>query len=105
LSRSVLVWAAFALWIGLFGGAFAAFQHIEPDGDGFFRGLNRVSAFLVWQLGAAVVALASLVLIRRDRKLAGFATRVVGYLPPAISGALFLIVIGFYVYAVVVARL
>lgn len=105
MTRSAPVWAAFAVWIGLFGGAFAAFQHTEPDGDGFVRGLGRVFAFLVWQLGAAAVAVASFVLVRRVRRLAGLATRLAGYLPPAISGALFLIVIGFYVYAVVVARL
>lgn len=105
LPRSVLVWLAFALWIGLFGASFAAFQLTEPANDGFLRGLNKVYAFLIWQFGAALVAFACFILIRRFRKRVGLATRLAGYVPPAISGALFLIVIGFYVYAIVAARL
>ena len=105
MPRTVLVWAALALWVGLFGAAFAAFQLTEPSGDSFLRGLNKVYAFLVWQLAAAAVALASFILVRRVRKLAGIATRLAGYVPPAISGALFLLVIGFYVYAIVASRL
>lgn len=47
-----LVWGLAALWLAAWAGSFFAFQITDPTGDGFTRGLNRLMAFLGWQLAA-----------------------------------------------------
>ena len=54
--RTVL-WGLIGLWGLLFAGAFIAFAMTDPTGDGFTRGINRVMAFLGWQLAAGAVAI------------------------------------------------
>jgi len=53
-----LLWLALALWAMLFAAAFVVPTLMPATGDGFTRGLNRVSAFLGWQAAAGVVAFA-----------------------------------------------
>lgn len=56
LSRPVIL-VLLALWAGamlLSGLALTA----EPTGDGFTRGLNRITGFLGWQVAGAVLAMA-----------------------------------------------
>ena len=45
------------LWLLLFGLSFLAPRWMEATGDGFTRGLNRVAAFMLWQLGAFIVSI------------------------------------------------
>jgi len=63
---------------------------IEPTGEGFVRGLDRVTGFLAWQAAALVAALAALWCARADRTRLGRLERRLGHLPAAISGLLFL---------------
>lgn len=50
--QRTLVWGLAALWLAAWAGSFIAFQMTGPTGDGFTRGLNRLMAFLGWQLAA-----------------------------------------------------
>ena len=47
----------FVVWIMVFLLAFIAPRFMAAEGDGFTRGLNRVGAFLLWQLGAAFISI------------------------------------------------
>lgn len=49
-------WILLALWALCMGQSILAVM-AEPTGDSFLRGMNRVSGFLGWQLGAAIIAL------------------------------------------------
>lgn len=49
------IWTLLLLW-ALFMGLSLLALTAEPTGEGFLRGLNRVTGFLGWQMGAAVVA-------------------------------------------------
>jgi len=51
-------WLALALWAGVFTYSLWVYQTTPPLGDGFARGLNRVSGFLGWQVLAALLAFA-----------------------------------------------
>lgn len=45
------------LWLAAYGASFAALFLLEPTGDGFTRGLNRVSSFVTWQFAAGLIGL------------------------------------------------
>ena len=47
-----------AAWALAWAGSFVAFWAVEPTGEGFVRGMNRVMAFLGWQGVAGMLALA-----------------------------------------------
>jgi hypothetical protein len=46
-----------AIWTALFTLSFVLFFTLEPTGDGFVRGFNRIGAFLTWQGFAFIVAI------------------------------------------------
>ncbi|MEZ5277989.1 MAG: hypothetical protein R3F07_16525 [Opitutaceae bacterium] len=48
-------------WLVVFAWSFISTAVIEPTGDGFTRGLNRLEGFFLWQMGALVVALVLMV--------------------------------------------
>jgi len=52
----IIIAALLAVWLVCAGLSVSAVM-AEPTGDGFVRGLNRVTGFLGWQLAAALVAL------------------------------------------------
>ena len=54
VSRST-IWTLLALWLGAMGLSALALT-AEPVGDGFTRGLNRITGFLSWQMAAAILA-------------------------------------------------
>jgi len=84
--RPVFLWIALALWAGAFAYSFWVFQATAPLGDGFTRGLNRVSGFLGWQLLAAALALIVFALGRALPK--GRAMRRMSVLPLGFAGLL-----------------
>ena len=47
-----------AAWLFAFGYAFFAFATSLPEGDGFVRGMNRITAYLGWQGIAGMTAIA-----------------------------------------------
>ena len=56
--------ALLALWAVLWGWSFVSYATTPPSDFGFTRGLNRVTAFLGWQLAALLPAYAAWVLGR-----------------------------------------
>ncbi|MGE0597283.1 MAG: hypothetical protein AB7P07_13045 [Hyphomonadaceae bacterium] len=60
MERRAITWMLVGLWAVLFAVSFIVAATLPPEGDGFTRGLNRVSAVLTWQGVALVVALVAL---------------------------------------------
>ena len=52
-----LIKVFFFLWLVCFVCSFSLVFLLEPSGDGFTRGLNRLGALMGWQLEAPVFAL------------------------------------------------
>jgi hypothetical protein len=46
-----------AIWGGVFTWSIIGFVTGEPTGDGFTRGLNRITGLLLWQFAAAGLSL------------------------------------------------
>ncbi len=55
-TRRFWLMVAGAGWLLAWAASVAVFWALEPTGDGFARGLNRVMAFLGWQAIAAMLA-------------------------------------------------
>jgi len=98
IGRRAWAWAVFAIWLVLFAGAFAAFALTPPTGDGFVRGMNRVGAFLGWQLAATVAAAVSFALVRGCPRPRGRWIGIACYGPVALSASLWLIVAAIVAY-------
>lgn len=75
-----------ALWVLAFGWSVIGSWGMEPTGDGFTRGMNRITHFLGWQAIAACLALAAFGVGRAWPK--GSGTRSVSRLPLWMVGAL-----------------
>jgi hypothetical protein len=75
-----------ALWAASWAMSFYAYATNAPTGDGFVRGLNRVTAFLGWQLAAAVPAFAAWILGRDWPR--GTGVRIVSRMPIQLALAL-----------------
>jgi type VI protein secretion system component VasF len=63
-SRTILV-LVLVLWAGAIFMGFYRFSVLEPDDFGFTAGMNKLEAFLRWQLVAMALALPAWVLGRR----------------------------------------
>lgn len=59
MQRRWFLYAILAAWLALFVYSFYAVAGVEPTGDGFVRGMNRVSLFLRWHLSAVAFAIAA----------------------------------------------
>lgn len=57
-TRALLLMVLLALWAAAFGYSVYFFLTAAPTGDGFTRGLNRISGFLGWQGIAGMFAIA-----------------------------------------------
>ncbi|MCA0870990.1 hypothetical protein LCL97_09145 [Seohaeicola saemankumensis] len=79
---SPLFWGLVVIWAAAFAMSFWALFGMEPTGDGFTRGLNRLTAFVGWQLLAAMVALCLWLVGRRIQNASGlrWLSRVPGLL-------------------------
>lgn len=84
--RPVFLWIALALWAAAFAYSFWVFQATAPVGDGFTRGLNRVTGFLGWQVLAGVLAVIAFALGRALPR--GRVMRRMSVLPLAFAGLL-----------------
>ena len=81
------VWILLAVWLAAYAWSFASFFTVEPTGDGFTRGLNRVTQFFGWQIGAGLIAFIIWQLGRAFER--GSAGRWLCRLPIALAAALF----------------
>lgn len=59
MQRRWFLYAILTAWVALFVYSFYAVAGVEPTGDGFVRGMNRVSLFLRWHLSAVAFAIAA----------------------------------------------
>lgn len=79
MPRPRLITLALTLWILIFAASFALPFVLEPTGDGFTRGLNRIAALFLWQGIAFAIAVVVWILglgIERDRTGMRWASRV-----------------------------
>lgn len=97
-SRSrTLIGAALAAWFLAFAGAFLIFA-LSPPGDmGFTAGMDRVSAFLTWQVVAAGISVVCAV--AAGRLPPGRTLRTLGFVPLWITGALALALVSLVFFA------
>ena len=97
---NLLVPIFFVAWLAMAAYGVFAYLTLEPTGSGFTRGSNRISAFLGWQVGALVVAIAGFAIGRRGRF--GTAMRLLYRVPIWASGGMFLllvvVVLGLFAY-------
>jgi hypothetical protein len=91
-----------ALWLATFAASFVALQITEPAGEGFTRGLNRVAAFLTWQGGALVVAIACALVTRAAAPSLREKIRFLGYGPLVASLVILVAVVGIIAFRVLV---
>ncbi|MHC0052376.1 hypothetical protein [Actibacterium sp. D379-3] len=79
------IWIALALWAGAFTYSFWIFQTTQPLGDGFTRGMNRITGFLGWQVLSTVLAL---MVFGLGRRLPAGPQRRMSALPLVLAGLL-----------------
>jgi hypothetical protein len=91
MTRNHLTYAIVAFWTALFVLSFVVAFLLEPTGDGFTRGLNRISAFLVWQGIAVAVAVPAWL---TGRGGVGSGTRWLSRMPAIVHSLIVLLVIG-----------
>jgi hypothetical protein len=91
MTRNHLTYAVVTIWASLFVLSFALAFSLEPTGDGFARGLNRISALFVWQGIAVVVAVLAWL---TGRGVDGSGTRWLSRIPAIVHSLIVLLVIG-----------
>lgn len=92
-----LAWMVLAFWALAYGGSLAIFGLVEPSGSGFTRGLNRVTGFFGWQIGAAFLAMIVWYLGRHFDK--GTMWRWLCRVPLLLAAGLVLLVVGLILVA------
>jgi hypothetical protein len=97
MSQRAATWALFALWAAFYAWSFIGFQMTEPTGDGFTRGLNRLTGFLGWQTAAGAVAV--LVWLNARALPKGSLGHWLSRLPAALAGLLLIAILGIILYA------
>lgn len=93
MKRTQVTHLIVAVWVGLFLLSFVLMFTLAPTGDGFTRGLNRISAFLAWQSIAFVVAIVLLIVgrgLQQENKLIRWLSRI----PVIIQCAMLVLLIG-----------
>jgi len=99
MARSLPLLAA--VWALLVAISFLTLALLPADGDGFTRGLNRVMAFLGWELAALLVAIVTAILAWRVRAELNLLWRVIGFGPLVASGLGALFIAGLVVWTLV----
>lgn len=95
--KRLLLIGLLSVWALAWGFSFVAYATTEPSGDGFVRGMNRVTAFFGWQLAAAMPAFAAWV-IGRDWPR-GSGVRFVSRVPIQLALGLAAVVAGLILWA------
>jgi len=96
VTRAVLLWVVLGLWVVAMAASAMAWT-LEPTGDSFTRGLNRLMGFLGGQIVASILARAAWILARPFQK--GSSERWFGRIPAWWSVALLVLIAGLIVYA------
>lgn len=98
MAGRLIFFFAVILWLGIYTWSFSPFILTEPTGDGFTRGMNRVTTFLGWQLLAGLVALG----IWRGGRIfeRSSAGRWIARLPILLFSLLVLAIAAFFIYGI-----
>lgn len=92
-----IVYGLLILWALAYAASFIIPVMTEPSGDGFTRGMNRITAFFGWQMIAGLFGLTVWYFGRTEA-----ASRVESWLfriPLLLAGLLFLFVVGLILWA------
>jgi hypothetical protein len=100
--QTTIVRALAAVWLVLFLISFVMLQVTEPSGAGPSQGLNRIAAFMTWQGVALVIAAVGALNTRRVAEQLSHQTRLVGYVPLAVSVFLVATLVAIIAYRVLV---
>ncbi|MEQ9014724.1 MAG: hypothetical protein RLO38_04185 [Roseovarius confluentis] len=92
-----LLTVLFAIWAMCFAYSFVSFAVTAPSGDGFTRGLNRISSFLGWQGIAGLLSIVLWVLGRSWPR--GSSVRRMSVVPIWIALLLLALLIGIVLWA------
>ena len=95
MTRRVL-WIGLGLWALAFAASFLSFVVVEPTGDGFTRGLNRVTSFLGGQIGAGLIGIVLWVVGNGLER--GTWPRRASRVPVAVFGLLVAAIVGLILY-------
>ena len=95
--RRLILTILFAAWLMAFLYAFFSFATLAPTGDGFGRGLNRVTSYLGWQGIAGAIAFAVFGVSRAWPK--GSGVRSLGSVPLVIAALHVLAIVAVVVWA------
>jgi hypothetical protein len=98
-AKRLVLMGLLTLWAVTWGMSFYAFATTAPTGDGFVRGLNRTTAFLGWQMAAALPAFGAWAVGRDWPK--GSGVRHVSRVPLQLALGLFAVIGGLILWAVV----
>jgi hypothetical protein len=90
-------WIGLILWALAFAASFIVTGMTDPTGDGFTRGLNRVTTFLGWQAAAGLIGIVLWVVGNGFAK--GTWARRLSRAPAAFFGLLVAAIIGIILYA------
>lgn len=96
MTRRVL-WIGLVLWALAFAASFLTLVLTEPTGDGFTRGLNRVTNFLGWQVAAGLIGIVLWVVGNGLER--GTWPRRLSRAPAAVFGLLVAAIVGLILYA------
>ncbi len=99
MSAQKIAWILLCVWVLVYGGSFVLFIMTEPAGDGFTKGLNRLTTFMGWQFAAGILAI--IIWSMGKFFVAGSLGRWLCRLPIALAFALVLFVGGISLYAAI----
>jgi len=57
MTKQRLIWGILVVWLGIYAWSITALLTTPPEGDGFTRGMNRLTTFASWQLAAGFLGL------------------------------------------------
>lgn len=57
MAAKKIAFVLLGVWVLVYGGSLVSFIMTEPTGDGFTKGLNRITTFLGWQFAAGILAI------------------------------------------------
>jgi hypothetical protein len=101
-AKRLVLMGLLTLWAVAWGMSVYGLATISPSGDGFLRGVNRMTAFLGWQMAAALPAFGAWAVGRDWPKESG--VRLVSRVPLQLAAGLAAVVGGLMLWAILAGR-
>ncbi len=97
MTRQRLAWTLLGVWLAVYVWSVLVMQTTPAEGDGFTRGMNRITSFLAWQGVAAVLGL---LIWRLGQSFApATAGRWLSRVPTLLAGLLVVAILGLIAFA------